>query len=337
MRLLAQAITANREPPKSKIREPDTFDGSNPKKLRTFLVQCQLTFNDRPTTYANDRTKVNFAISYLSGTALSWFEPTLLNPPLFPPAWQDDYSAFKQELERHFGPYDPQGDAENAIENLVMKDNHRITKYTTDFYRLASEIHWDDASLRHRYYKNLPTRLKNEISRVGKPTTLHGMRDLAQAIDQRHWEREEEIRQENASRKPSGSNGNGNNHGNNSSNHSGNHSGNSNKKKPFVKNNSSSSNTHSGSSGNGSSASANSSSNKSASQSSAKPASDISAVLGKDGKLLPEERTRRIQNKLCLICGKPGHMASDCFKSRDSKAKARSAQLASNSDESSKK
>jgi hypothetical protein len=65
MRFLAQAITANREPPKSKIREPDTFNGSNPKKLHTFLVQCQLTFNDRLTTYANDRTKVNFVISYL--------------------------------------------------------------------------------------------------------------------------------------------------------------------------------------------------------------------------------------------------------------------------------
>ena len=28
----------------AKVREPDTFDGTDPKKLRTFLVQCELCF-----------------------------------------------------------------------------------------------------------------------------------------------------------------------------------------------------------------------------------------------------------------------------------------------------
>jgi len=30
----------------AKVREPDTFDGMDPKKLRTFLVQCKLCFQD---------------------------------------------------------------------------------------------------------------------------------------------------------------------------------------------------------------------------------------------------------------------------------------------------
>src|ERR1700676_2541324 len=30
----------------SKVREPDPFDGTDPTKLRTFLVQLQLSFND---------------------------------------------------------------------------------------------------------------------------------------------------------------------------------------------------------------------------------------------------------------------------------------------------
>ena len=29
------------------VREPDTFDGTDPKKLRAFLVQCELNFQDR--------------------------------------------------------------------------------------------------------------------------------------------------------------------------------------------------------------------------------------------------------------------------------------------------
>ena len=31
-------------PSRVKIREPDPFDGSDPKKLRTFLFQCKLSF-----------------------------------------------------------------------------------------------------------------------------------------------------------------------------------------------------------------------------------------------------------------------------------------------------
>ena len=30
----------------AKVCEPDTFDGTDPKKLRTFLVQCELCFQD---------------------------------------------------------------------------------------------------------------------------------------------------------------------------------------------------------------------------------------------------------------------------------------------------
>jgi len=31
----------------AKVCELDTFDGMDPKKLRTFLVQCELCFQDR--------------------------------------------------------------------------------------------------------------------------------------------------------------------------------------------------------------------------------------------------------------------------------------------------
>ncbi|KIO12298.1 hypothetical protein M404DRAFT_20125 [Pisolithus tinctorius Marx 270] len=37
--------------PKTKVHEPDTFDGSNPKKLCEFLVQCELNFQDRPCAF----------------------------------------------------------------------------------------------------------------------------------------------------------------------------------------------------------------------------------------------------------------------------------------------
>ena len=100
---LAHSTTASRQPPepqqRTKIHKPDQFDSSNPHKLHTFLVQCELNFQDCPRSFDNDRTKVIYAQSYLKGMALNWFKPELLlGNPDFRPRWMDDYSRFTHEL-----------------------------------------------------------------------------------------------------------------------------------------------------------------------------------------------------------------------------------------------
>jgi len=54
-----------------------------------------------------------------------------------------------------------------------------------------------------------------------------------------------------------------------------------------------------------------------------KPDPDLSSKLGKDGKLTPQERQRRLDNNLCLFCGTSGHVAKDCPKSSSASSKAR--------------
>ena len=67
-------------PVHTKVKEPDVFDGSDLRKLKVFIVSLQLNFNDRPDAFCADTAKVNYAISVLSGVALDWFEPDILNP-----------------------------------------------------------------------------------------------------------------------------------------------------------------------------------------------------------------------------------------------------------------
>jgi len=43
---LARSLRSSESSSCTKVREPDTFNGTNPKKLRTFLVQCKLNFQD---------------------------------------------------------------------------------------------------------------------------------------------------------------------------------------------------------------------------------------------------------------------------------------------------
>jgi hypothetical protein len=157
------------------------------------------------------------------------------------------------------------------------------------------------------------------------------MRDLAQQIDHRHWEREEEIRQENSQRKSpptnSGNSNNGNSNNGNSSNNSGK------KNKPPK---SSQSNNQSASNSNSNSNNRNSGSNKNNSSGSTQqsPPPEYANKLGKDGKLTQEERERRKTNNLCLFCGQSGHSVTSCPKSSSnaSKTKAKASTLAPNSD-----
>ncbi|KAJ3992902.1 hypothetical protein F5050DRAFT_1811023 [Lentinula boryana] len=48
----------------SKVKDPEVFDGSNPRKLKGFLVSSSLVFIDRP-TYFTDQRKINYTLSYL--------------------------------------------------------------------------------------------------------------------------------------------------------------------------------------------------------------------------------------------------------------------------------
>ncbi|KIM60845.1 hypothetical protein SCLCIDRAFT_26353 [Scleroderma citrinum Foug A] len=94
-RLVHSAQSSNSSSSHTKVREPDTFDSTNPKKLHTFFIQCELNFQDRPKAFQTDRAKVTFAQSYLKGMALEWFKPDLLGMddpdarPLWMTSWRE--------------------------------------------------------------------------------------------------------------------------------------------------------------------------------------------------------------------------------------------------------
>jgi len=300
--------TNNSSSSRAKVCEPDTFNGMDPKKLRTFLVQRELCFQDRAKAFRLDRAKVTFAQSYLKGMTLEWFEPDLLNSgdPADRPRWMDSWVHFVAELQSTFGPHDPIADAEHQLEHLRMKDAHRITWYIVDFNRLASQVQdYGDGALRRLFYSGLPDRLKDKIARVGKPLTLHGLRALCQEIDAHYWERKDEISRTTKSQptlsptKPSNSGGN-------------------------------SSNSSQEKSKTGNPANSSGSSKATSNQSSSGSRPDLTNKLGKDGKLTADECKRRLENNLCMFCGGTGHFTDNCPK-KTKKAKARTVAIAAES------
>src|SRR5882724_10110475 len=146
-------IIGNDSGSKPKLRETDPFDGSDSRKLHTFILQCKLNFRDRPDMFQDNTTKVNYVLSHLKGSTLDCFEPTLLDP--IAPIWLSDLNLFIEELETNFGTYDPVGEAEAELEGLRMHESHQATKYFIKFQQLAAHVQWGEAALHRQAYNGL--------------------------------------------------------------------------------------------------------------------------------------------------------------------------------------
>ena len=188
----------------------------------------------------------------------------------------------------------------SELVNLRMKDSQRISEYLVRFNSLAVHCSWCESALRHRFYDGLLSCLKDDVSRGDvKPKDLLGMCRKAQNSDAHYWEHIQEHSRE----------------------------GNTNSKTTLYKTpNQSSSN------------SANNSTQQQKGQSDVKSSHlavlektpsttkpDLSGKLDSHGKLTAKERQYRIDNNLCLFCGKKGHRVTDCLSAKASTAKGRAA------------
>ena len=289
-----------------KVWEPDPFNGTDPTKLWTFLVQLQLSFNDWSHTFTDESWKVNFAISYLKGITLAHFETSLIEPDLYdPPAWGDDYDKFVSELKNYFGSPDTVSKAESKLKNLSMKPTQRIAKYIIEFNRHTTITGWDNHTLRHQFYHGLPAHIKDKVPHISKPATLSNLWHLAQSVDGCYWEHKEETRRE-CGGQSSEKKAEKTHHQPHSSSSTQNNQNKSQKKQ--ITPHESGLSTHNPD----------------------KKKSDLGDKLGKDSKLTTIKWAHQFTNNLCFFCGGVGHTARECRKSSSSATKARAAQQKEN-------
>ncbi|KAG6329105.1 hypothetical protein ID866_9984 [Astraeus odoratus] len=135
----------------TKVCEPNTFNGMDPKKL------CC-----RPSTWMHKRSALP--------SPSAWFEPNLLDTiPSTEPAWADDYSEFVIKITTtNFSPHNPVSDADHQLDNLLMKDSSHINKYIVKFNCLATQVHgYREGALCHMFYNGLPDHIKDKIACIG--------------------------------------------------------------------------------------------------------------------------------------------------------------------------
>ncbi|KIJ32266.1 hypothetical protein M422DRAFT_265930 [Sphaerobolus stellatus SS14] len=201
----------------SKVRASDPFDGSDPNKLK----------------------KVRYALTFLKGAALEFFEPYILaedDPGYVEPTFFTDWIAVKQILLDNFGSTFPEEEAEMALEKLAFPDGGRATKYFIQFAKYKAHINFGNHAYRCITYHALPKRLKDCITNITpRPDSYEDLRHLVLQLDACYWEYKSEEKTE--ARVPSKTNTStwGNNNSGNTGGSSGNNKPTSNKGKTKQK------------------------------------------------------------------------------------------------------
>lgn len=308
------------------VAKPDKFSGDKRHLLEIFLNQCLNNFLANPRVFQNERNRITFAGSYLSGRANTWWGGYLSHLDSDEPAqpWLRTWSLFRDELIYHFGVIDPRAHALVEIWKIRQGSSQRLSDYKLEFNELAKYLDWNDSALADRFFMGLQPRIVEVLASrtTPRPTTLDGLAVLCASIDNNYWLYRDTSK---ASGKHSGDSG----HANSSSpRHNASSSSRNNSSGNSSRNNnaSSSRNNNSGSSGNNSrnnnnNSNSNRNSGNSGSSNARKSSSsgnankpDLTGKLNATGKLTNEERQRRLDNDLCLYCGLKGHGAKDCRK-----------------------
>jgi len=174
-------------------RAPDKFDGSNRSKLRPFLNQLAIVFQNHEKRFNTDKAKVLYAGSYLSGTAADWFEPILDDTRPDYHLLSTNWQLFKERLQSTFGDANAEATAEHELNNVKMNDKDEVSTYITNFRTYASRVKWDEQSLMYHFKIGLPERILDDLKLVRpKPNTLAELQELTLDLDNAHWEAERE-------------------------------------------------------------------------------------------------------------------------------------------------
>lgn len=191
--LLALANQANNQPKKRNqgVKEPDPFSGGNPNELRAFLFQCQIYFRACKGEFKEDSEKIFFAISYLRGIALDYFEPFISEAdPSQSFDFLEEWPAFVQKLSNLFGSYSSEDDDEDAIMAILFPTEGKAVNYFIQFTKYQNRIRWEDRSLCKVVTDALPNRIRDELCFCHEDiSTFEGLKRAVLRIDNNYWKR----------------------------------------------------------------------------------------------------------------------------------------------------
>ncbi|XP_007951322.1 retrotransposon-like protein 1 [Orycteropus afer afer] len=162
---------------------PLPFTGDR-REYREFIVLCQLILQNYPRLFSNDRLRVGYIITHLSGLALDWAKVLLQdNSPLI-----GDFSGFLRAMSSVFEYRQALRMAEEAMFNIKQR-NRPAAAYINEFRSLVPILGWPDEVLQAHLCQGLSEEIRHYLFRVPQPDCLESLIVLILQIEEKLAER----------------------------------------------------------------------------------------------------------------------------------------------------
>ncbi|GAA6005336.1 hypothetical protein JCM11491_002662 [Sporobolomyces phaffii] len=177
-------------PSNIRVKEPETFDGSRSKDVRTFIAQIDSYVRDTP-EWTDEHHKVRVCSSFLRGQAhrfvsshLALSEHELEKPEH---AWLRDFDAYKAKLLTTFS--DPDQAASDARKLVRLRQTGAAWIYVAQFRRLSHSLNWGSNALKFYFIEGLSEEIKDELARLDKVEDFEKLVDRVVTLDNRAFYR----------------------------------------------------------------------------------------------------------------------------------------------------
>ena len=139
--------------------------------------------------FLGDSEKVFFAILYLWGIALDYFEPFINEPNTTQYInFLEEQNAFIQKLSNIFGSYSLEDNDEDAIVAIPFPTKGKAINYFIYFAKYQNRIRWDNHSLRKVIKDAILTRIRDELHYSKEDlSTFEDLKQAVLKIDNDHW------------------------------------------------------------------------------------------------------------------------------------------------------
>ena len=136
---------------------PEKYDGTRGMKAETFISQIGLYMLACPDRFPTDKSKVSFAISYLTGHASRWAQPYL--EELFGdgeniPTFAEFTASFKGMF------FDPERKHRAELALRSLKQTSSVSSYTQSFNQHAHDAGWEAKTLVSQYRHGLKEKVR---------------------------------------------------------------------------------------------------------------------------------------------------------------------------------
>ncbi len=166
----------------------EKFDGTDRSKLPDFLTSLERHFSSAPGAFPYEASKINYAITHLTGDAGSWANETFPPEILVERSYSGNPFSFQTMIESRFGMAVRRVQVESEL--LALRQDKTLLEYDSKFSRLANQLGphkggFGDAALKAIYRFGLKSQLQNQLAQAGgyENMNLHELQSKAGQLD----------------------------------------------------------------------------------------------------------------------------------------------------------